>query len=350
MKNLIHNIRVQLESGNDIILASIVKSSGSTPRSSGSKMAIYRDERIDGTIGGGLVEALVQRAAAELFDKDDHAIVFKEFDLSNELAANADMICGGHVTVMLEHLAANKSTTEIYKAFDDSLQSGQKVTLVTTIDNGEHSKTADRLVFAHNCNIPTLHSFTGDEILELSEESRKTGKPVILDKDNQRIVVESFVPQPTVFIFGAGHVSRPTAALATSVNFRTVILDDRKDFASTERFPLADEIIVLSDFDIALEGLNITEDSYIIIVTRGHLHDKTVLAQALKTDAHYIGMIGSSKKRNAIYEALLDEGTSQQDINRCTCPIGLTIGAQTPEEIAVSIVGELIQKRADKLV
>ncbi|WP_031485087.1 XdhC family aldehyde oxidoreductase maturation factor [Maridesulfovibrio frigidus] len=347
MKNLIHNIRVQLESGNDIILASIVKSSGSTPRSSGSKMAVYRDEKIDGTIGGGLVEALVQRAAAELFDADKNAIVFKEFDLSNELAANADMICGGHVTVMLERLAANKSTTEIYKAFDDSLRNGQKVTLVTLMDNGEHSKIADRIVLAQNCTMPTLQNFTGDEILGLSEESRKTDKPVIQNKSNQRIVVENFAPQPTVFIFGAGHVSRPTATLATSVNFRTVILDDRIDFANAERFPLADEIIVLSDFDIALAELNITEDSYIIIVTRGHLHDKTVLAQALKTPAHYVGMIGSSKKRNAIYEALLDEGTSQENINRCVCPIGLTIGAQTPEEIAVSIVAELIQKRAE---
>lgn len=346
MKKLIHNIHLQLESGNDLILASIVKSSGSTPRSSGSKMAILRNGEIDGTIGGGLVEALVQQAAAKLFENPQHAVTFKKFDLSNELAANADMICGGNVTVMLEYFSAENQNIQIFSKIDNGLRLGQKVTILTLMDKGEMSSTSNKTVLNFDQDLPVISEFAKEELLTLLLKSRKTDKPILIESDTKLLLAETLAPQPSLFIFGAGHVSRPTAALATTVNFRTVILDDRSDFANADRFPQADEIVVLPDFDNAFANLNVTEGSYIIIVTRGHLHDKTVLADALKTPACYVGMIGSSKKRNAIYEALLEEGVTQANIDRCHCPIGISIGAQTPEEIAVSIVAELIQERS----
>ena len=346
MKKLIHNIRLQLESDNDIILASIVKSSGSTPRSSGSKMVILRSGEIDGTIGGGLVEALVQQAAAKLFNNPENAVTFKKFDLSNELAANADMICGGNVTVMLEYISADKENTIIFSDIDNGLRLGQVVTTLTLMDKGETSSTSSKTVVDLDQDVPVINGFTKEDILTLLIKSRKTDKPIILESDTKQLIAESLAPQPSLFIFGAGHVSRPTAALAASINFRTVVLDDRSDFANADRFPLADEIKVLPNFDNAFENLNVTESSYIIIVTRGHLHDKTVLAEALKTPARYVGMIGSTRKRNAIYDALIEEGVTQESIDRCHCPIGINIGAQTPEEIAVSIVAELIQERS----
>jgi xanthine dehydrogenase accessory factor len=131
------------------------------------------------------------------------------------------------------------------------------------------------------------------------------------------------------------------------MDFFTVVLDDRKEFANRQRFTDADEIVVLPSFETAFESHLFDPDSYIVIVTRGHSHDKTVLAQALQTNAGYIGMIGSRRKRNIIYRKLLDENFSQADIDRVHSPIGLKIGAETPEEIAVSIVAELIQKRAE---
>jgi xanthine dehydrogenase accessory factor len=105
---------------------------------------------------------------------------------------------------------------------------------------------------------------------------------------------------------------------------------------------------VLASFEAALDGIGIGQGDYIVILTRGHLHDRTVLAQALKTDAGYIGMIGSRRKRDAIYTSLLKDGFSQADIDRVHSPIGLAIGAETPEEIAVSIVAEMIRHRASK--
>ena len=343
MKKLISNICSQLESGNDLILSSIVKSSGSTPRSSGSKMTVMRDGSIDGTIGGGLVEALVQKAAAKMFEESVNSVVFHEFDLSNELAANADMICGGHVEVMLEHLPAEESTIAVFSAINEALRTGKHAVLFTASEDG---KIKERQAVRPCCQLPDLQCVGEKEATEQLEAAIKSGNPVLKELGGTLLTTEAFIPQPDLYIFGAGHVSRPTAELATSVNFRTVVLDDRADFANKERFPKAAEICVLDDFNDCFAGLEVNENSYIIIVTRGHMHDKTVLGQALATPARYVGMIGSSKKRNAIYDALRDEGVQQNQIERCYCPIGLSIGGQTPEEIAVSIVAELIKIRS----
>ena len=170
--------------------------------------------------------------------------------------------------------------------------------------------------------------------------------PFIMEVENQRFFIEpTFVPG-TVFLFGAGHVSQQVAEVAALVKFRTVVLDDREEFANQQRFPKADQIIVLPSFERAFAGLEIDTDSYVVIVTRGHLHDKTVLEQALRTKAGYVGMIGSRRKRDILYQTMLSEGFTQGDIDRVHCPIGLNIGGDTPEEIAVSIVAELIKVRS----
>jgi xanthine dehydrogenase accessory factor len=160
--------------------------------------------------------------------------------------------------------------------------------------------------------------------------------------------VEPTVLPGTVYLFGAGHVSRPVAELASVVDFQTVVLDDRAEFSNAERFPKADQIKVIPSFHQAFEGLDIDRDSYVVILTRGHLHDKTVLEQALKSNAGYIGMIGSRRKRDLIYQELLGKGFAKNELERVCAPIGLAIGAETPEEIAVSIVAELIQVRAGR--
>jgi len=130
------------------------------------------------------------------------------------------------------------------------------------------------------------------------------------------------------------------------VGFRVVVVDDRAEFANAERFPDAGNVRVIDDFNHVLKDFDIDADSYIIIVTREHLYDRVVLEQALKTDAGYIGMIASRRKRNAIYQALLASDVKEEELARVHSPIGLDIGGETPEEIAVSIVAELIQERA----
>jgi xanthine dehydrogenase accessory factor len=150
----------------------------------------------------------------------------------------------------------------------------------------------------------------------------------------------------TLYCFGGGHVAVPTAHLAALVGFRLVVIDDRPDYANKERFPEADKVLVIKDFSRAFDGLEIDRDSYIVIVTRGHQYDRAVLEQALKTNAGYIGMISSRRKREAIYEYLMAHGVSKGQLEQVHSPIGIDIGGETPEEIAVSIAAELIKVRS----
>jgi xanthine dehydrogenase accessory factor len=158
--------------------------------------------------------------------------------------------------------------------------------------------------------------------------------------------VELLCHERVVFIFGAGHISRQLALLTRLVGFRTVVLDDRPEFANRERFASADEVVVLPSLDGAMADLPLDENSFIVLVTRGHAHDKNLLGEALATRAGYIGMIGSRRKRDAVYQDLEKEGFAPEAFQRVHSPIGLSIAAETPEEIAVSIAAELIAVRA----
>ncbi len=157
------------------------------------------------------------------------------------------------------------------------------------------------------------------------------------------IFVEPILPQPTLYIFGGGHVSLALARTAHAAGFRIGVVDDRESFANAERFPMAAE--VHTSYEEAFEKLKPGASSYLVIVTRGHKDDMRVLAWAVRTGARYIGMIGSKRKVISVYKALEKEGYSTEELARVHAPVGLEIGALTPEEIAVSIAAELIAVR-----
>jgi len=159
------------------------------------------------------------------------------------------------------------------------------------------------------------------------------------------VLVEPLEARSLLYVFGAGHVSRQIVPLAARVGFHVVVIDDRDAFADPILFPEAEEVRCIP-FKGVMERLVVDGASFLVIVTRGHMGDKAVLAQALRTRPRYIGMIGSRQKRELIYQALLTEGFTQADLDRVHSPIGIEIGAETPAEIAVSIVAELIQVRA----
>jgi xanthine dehydrogenase accessory factor len=158
------------------------------------------------------------------------------------------------------------------------------------------------------------------------------------------LYIEPVVPSPHAFIFGGGHVSQYLARMSNLVGFQITVVDDRPQFANPERFPDVQEVIA-EEFALALPRLKVNKSSYLVIVTRGHAYDQEVLEWAVTTDARYIGMIGSKKKIQMVYGNLEARGISPEKIKRVHAPIGLSIGAVTPEEIAVSIVAEMIQER-----
>jgi xanthine dehydrogenase accessory factor len=344
LRNLIKTLCHLLEDGEDLVVATIITSSGSAPRTAGTKMIIRSNGEIFGTIGGGLVEAQAQSMAPEIY-ADRQSRIY-DFDMTGEQAATMDMICGGEVQVLLEHIPANDDNRTVFQAWHRALSSGLESLLVTPLKPDHPDSPPQR------CLLQTGNTVVGPAILtpEVAETLRSKARgqifPLTASLPQGTFYVEPSLVPATLFLFGAGHVCQPTASLATMVGFNTVVLDDRAEFANRERFPTASEVLALPSFDNCMADLNIDRNSYLVIISRGHSHDQDLLRQALRTGAGYIGMIGSRGKRDKIYSNLMAEGVSRQDLEQIYSPIGMAIKAETPEEIAVSIVGELILARA----
>jgi xanthine dehydrogenase accessory factor len=269
------------------------------------------------------------------------------FDLTSEIADAMDMVCGGKLEILIDSIAPNETNRLFFSGLLQMLDQRQKGLMVTELlESGVLQ--VNRAVLLEDGVVIGTPDFKPDFKMEIDSIPQKLRAPILIQSGDRRFFIEPVMAPGTVYLFGAGHVGLQTAILAKRVGFEVVVLDDRMEFANTSRFSDADDVRVPASFELAFEGLEIHAASYLVILTRGHLHDKTVLQQALKTPAGYIGMIGSRKKRDAIYQALENDGFTAKDFQKVHCPIGLSIGAQTPEEIAVSIVAELIHARSVK--
>lgn len=339
MKRILTDIIHFLDQGSQVILATIIDHGGSTPRTAGARMIVRSDGGICGTVGGGLLEAQVIAQALDLFKTGATRLL--SFDLGGDHAA--DMICGGRVTVLLELLRPDSAELDLWRAARQIMNSGGRAVMV--------SELPDTSVALQRHLVSNQFLVAGSRLPAILEKAMahagSSDRAVrIVAMEARRFLIELIYGGGTVFLFGAGHVSQQVASLVQQVDFGCVVIDDRPEFANRQRFPAADEIIVLSSFHNATADVTIDQNSYLVIVTRGHRHDETVLAQALKTRAGYIGMIGSRRKRDTIYDNLRRQGVGQSDLDRVHCPIGFPICAETPAEIAVSIVAELIAVRA----
>jgi xanthine dehydrogenase accessory factor len=333
MRHVLNHLVESLNRNETIILGAIVRSSGSAPRTSGARMLVKSNGTLVGTVGGGALEGKCQARAKELLRSPDHFAML-DFDLSATVAAEAGMVCGGTVSVLLTKV--EPQSLPLYKRLSDAYDNSKRALLVTALPQGDSPPKTSGLGIESDDDLP----------IGLREEILKKNRraPFLLNFENQEYFIEPLIHPATVHLVGAGHVALATATCANFAGFEIVVMDDRAEFANVVRYPQARDVYVLSSFNNCLKELG--PDDYVVIVTRGHLHDLEVLVQALKTDAGYIGMIGSRKKRAAIYEAVRNEGFTDIDLQRVHSPIGISIGADTPEEIAVSIVAELVQTRA----
>ena len=169
-----------------------------------------------------------------------------------------------------------------------------------------------------------------------------------IDTANPGNFIEEFKLKSNAYIFGGGHVAYALEPLLRHVDFTTTVIDDREEYANPERYPNAERTIVCDTFDHCFDELELDDDSYIVIVTRGHRGDLQVLRQALQQPNAYIGMIGSKRKNRLLYDTLMEEGVTQEQLDYVHAPIGLKIKSETPEEIGISIVAEMIEVRAEK--
>ncbi len=249
---------------------------------------------------------------------------------------------------------------EIYQAILRMLEQGEQGALATIIHrrgSTPQKESAKMLIYADGRILGSIGGgCVENDVRQRAGRTILEGKPQLLDFDlteddiegsglvcggKIQVYLEAIVPTPWVYIFGAGHVGGAICQAARQAGFRVTVVDDRPIYANRENFPMADEIVA-EDWGEAFQKLKINESSYIVISTRGHDHDFKVLEWAAGTDAGYVGLLGSRRKVRLIFEELVARGVPPERIETIHAPIGLEIGAVTPEEIAVSIVAELI--------
>lgn len=363
MKSNIFQFAVEeLEKGNPVLWATIFRRVGSAPRGAGARMVINSQGQFQGTIGGGRLEAGIQ-ANLGMYLQEKKPVVL-DYRLSEKDAADLDMICGGNVTVLVEPVFPDQEDlVKMYRQAQRVTQEQKNGWFMTPIPKGgsQEKMTLRSLVDFHGNvwgNWLSEAKVTGQQIIELTtidgknidlREFSNFKSPQVMKIDQSHLFLEPIGEFSTVYLVGAGHIAHKLAPLTRMVGFRTVVADDRVDLLTHAHFPQADQFVVLDGFKDVFSHCIVDTDSYVVIVTRGHSSDKDVLGQALQTQAAYIGMIGSRRKIQATFKALQDEGWAEEAFKRVHSPIGLDIGAETPEEIAISIVAELIQARANKL-
>ena len=332
-----------LKSGESFVQATILKSSGSVPRGAGASMLILNDGGIVDTVGGGALEGGIIKAAPDVYRAKCARVI--EIVLDGNDAVAVGMICGGSATVLLDYIDAdNPGNLEFFEQLDAVLRTGAQAEIVTALPDSGAARSQCLRLLGEESALKGTSGIRADVLSQL--QNGKFAKDVTVG--GEETMFFSRVGDATVYIFGAGHCGEKLEPVLRYVGFRTVVVDDRAEFANRERFPDANEILVPESMDKPFESIKFTGDSYVVIVTRGHAHDELVLRGAVKSGAGYVGMIGSKRKRESIYARLLSDGYAQADIDKVYAPIGIPIGDETPEEIAISITAQLIKVRAER--
>lgn len=296
-------------------LATVARVRGSTPVPAGTKMLVGSDGRLIGTVGGGCVEADVIGAALDAQAHRRPALVTHR--LNADLAGDLGLSCGGTVDIFVEPLVADDAYVRVLEAAADAA-SGLVRTAVAW-DTGP-VKTFEPL-----------------------PPGGSSVAAATLTRDG-RFVEERLMQAPRVVVFGAGHVGAAIARAAAAAGFRVVIIDDRTEYADSARF--ADGIAVLAaDVDAALARYPLSPADAVVIATRGHRNDALILERVATSPAGYVGLLGSRRKKVVVTKGLTAAGVPAKTLQRVRVPVGLAIGAITPEEIAVSVVAELIAWR-----
>jgi xanthine dehydrogenase accessory factor len=288
-----------------VVIATVTSTKGSVPREVGAKMLISADGTAWGTVGGGAGEAKVYHQALELLPTGSKKFV--EIDLTG--TPDTQGVCGGKMLVWLE-VWSESENLDLVNQIINILISGKSLAIVTPFQR--HAQ-------------PYLETADSPNLPELKNDA----------------FVEILIPPPTLLIIGAGHIGFYLAQVAKIAGFEIIIHDDRPEFANTGRFPQA-SLVLNQPLNSLTETLAKIPNLYVALVTRGYLQDLAALEMLSNLQLKYIGMVGSKKRVHTVYEKL---SVIREFLQQIYAPIGLDIGALTPEEIAVSICAELIKVR-----
>ncbi len=347
MSKLVMKMCDLLESGEDVIMATVARTPGQELLA-GAKMLVCADGNFHGTIGGGVLEKEALTIAAEMLASGSPRVRILEF--TGEAVTSMQTPCGKGVTVVIEYIAGVPENASIYRRLPEALQGRVKCCLMTKVStNATEWSPAQRALICEDGS--TLGELScNDKLLpSVLETARSVSSATLREFGGRLFFFDPWIVPCTVYLFGSGHVALDVAELTGRAGFRTIVLDDREKMTRPERFPLADEVVVLNSFENCFNGMDIPTESYVIVLARERRFEKMIACQALATKAGYIGIIGSLRKRDALFREFMEMGFSVDDLLRIYCPIGINILAKTPAEIAISIVAELILVRSRRM-
>ena len=344
MQDVFHEAVNLLEQDERLVMATVVRTKGSTPQKPGAKLLVRNDGSGVGTLGGGCVEGDIWYAASQLMRRGGDA-QHREYELNEDLAAQDGLVCGGTMFFLIDPVYRPDDYLDFAREIDAAYAGGPSVAQASLIKPPDGGAGVGSKLFMRE-NGETVGTLGDDALdrdaLKRASELMAMGRNEYVTTENgAEYFIEAYTTPPQLVICGGGHVSRALASHAKPLGFRLFITDDRDEFANSERFPEAD-IIVAEKPEDALGKLPINPNTFIVVATRGHRFDNVALAAAADTPARYVGLMGSKRKTILIYEDLVRMGIDEERLRSIRSPIGLDIRARTPEEIAVSIMGEIL--------
>ncbi len=317
MRNIFSTMQRELSQGHDVMLITIIAEGGSTPRGTGAQMLIGENGQLCGTIGGGNAELLCTDLGMQLLLQKRSAT--HTYRLRKNNTEDIDAVCGGDFDVLLQYISA-----------DDTLWN----TLCHKLLDCFSTKTPAYLMLRFDGGAPSLMDANSAALCGETVDLNSTAHFVMALPIGERAI-----------IFGAGHCALALAPLLKTVGFRVTVFDERDAFANTERYPGA-ESVICGDYQDIRRNITVTDEDFVVVMTSGHIHDFEVEEQILRGKFAYLGVIGSRAKTASVNQQLRECGISDEQIAKVHAPIGTAIKAVTPEEIAVSIAGEMIYERA----
>lgn len=332
-----------LEAGERFALATLVDAHGSTPQRVGARLLVRADGTLAGTLGGGCIEADAWETARAAIASGQACVL--DFELNEDIAVDYGLACGGTERILVDP-AWTEADLPLARRMLASARGEDRAVIVSLLPRDGAGPSARMGAWDDDTVIGDLGAYQSEAIecaRRLIEAPRAKSTVVTLRGDMQAFC-DVFAAPPEVVIVGGGHVGRAVAAVAQTLGYRMTVIDDRADFANRDRFPGASTVIA-GDIETSLDGHAMTRNSAVVVVTRGHKYDYQALAAAARSDAGYIGLMGSRRKVTLIFRQLIADGISPERLQDIHAPIGLDIGAVSPEEIAVSIMAEITMHR-----
>jgi xanthine dehydrogenase accessory factor len=341
MENIYAELSRMLDEGDSVAVATIIDVRGSVPREVGAKMLIHPLGKHVGTVGGGCGEADVIRTALDVLQTGAPETV--HVDLTEDVSMQALGVCGGIMDVFIERAEPGEIgwPGEQVAVLRESMLNREAAALATVVKGPSAGSNA--VVWLDKEPLGSLG--LGEREPQVLEDARavlRSRQHELLKYDDASVFVEVQRRAPEMLIVGAGHIALPLAQAAAMCDFSVTVLDDRPGFVSEDRFPTARQRIA-GPLRETVRDLPMDQDTFIVLVTRGHSHDVECLLEVLDRDIAYIGMIGSQRRVDAVFQLLVEEmGIPAEKLDRVYAPIGIAIGARTPAEIAVCIMAEVI--------